>query len=406
MVLRLRTVARISALLLVALVPPILAAMAWSHLRTWQPLGFPGLVETSDPGVYFRSSSWVVGQGTLYVNVPSEYPLFANLFFALVRIVSEVVNSQPSVLLSFEVTWVTFGWWMWLVVLIALWRNAPHRAIWLWLNPAALYFSLYRFDVYLVATTFLALLAARNGRIRTAALWLGVTVALKGFVLFAVPAFAVWVWRNRGRREAAIAGALAVGPMAASLAVIFIASGLTAMLYPFRFQAIRIPDGETGTWDVLIPFGLGTKIAQRIPLLPFALEAGFGLVAALMRPKTFQQFLRSYLVAVGGFLTFSAFYSAQFVLWLVAPVALSDSLALLTATVAIAWVTPLFYPVFWNVPHSALAFRGSILLITVLRTAIFVLVLIPERFLAGRTQIIRTSFARRGRPGASESPDP
>ena len=406
MTIRAGTVARISVLLVAALVPPILAAIFWSGLRTWQPLGFPGLVETSDPGVYFRSSSWVVGQGSLYINVPSEYPLLANLFFALVRLASGALNSQPSALLGFEVTWVTCGWWMWLVVLFLMWRHAPHRAIWLWLNPAALYFSLYRFDVYLVATTLLALIAARDGRIRTAALWLGVTVALKGFAILAVPAFAVWVWRNRGRREAAIAAALAVGPMAGSLALIFVLSGLTAMLYPFHFQAIRTPDGDTGTWDVLIPFGLGTKLARHISLLPFALEAGSALVAVLMRPKTFQELLRSYLVAVGGFMTFSAFYSAQFVLWLVAPVALSDSLALLAATVAIAWVTPLFYPVFWNVPHSGLEFRIPIFVITVLRTGIFVLVLIPARYVAGWTQAIRTGRARRGPARAPESPAP
>ena len=406
MTVRVGTVARISLVLVVALVPPILAAIFWSSLRTWQPLGFSGLVETSDPGVYFRSSSWVVGQGTLYVNVPSEYPLLANLFFALVRLVSGAWNSQPTAVMAFEVTWVTCGWWMWLVVLFLLWRNAPRRAIWLWLNPAAVYFSLYRFDVYLVAVTLLALLAARDGRIRTAALLLGVAVALKGFAILAVPAFAVWVWRNKGRREAAIATALAVGPMAISLALILMLSGMTAMLYPFRFQAIRTPDGDTGTWDVLIPFGIGTRLARRITLLPFALEAGSALVAALMRPKTFQEFLRSYLVAVGGFLTFSAFYSGQFVLWLVGPVALSDSLALLAATVAIAWVTPLFYPVFWNVPHSSLWFRIPIFVITVLRTCIFVLVLIPGRFVAGWTQAIRTGRARRGPARPTESPAP
>jgi len=137
------------------------------------------------------------GQGTLYVNVPSEYPLLANLFFALVRLVSGALNTQPTALLSFEVTWVTCGWWMWLAVLFLLWRNAPRRAIWLWLNPAALYFSLYRFDVYLVAGTLLCLLAARDGRIRTAALLLGATVALKGFAILFVPAFALWVWQNK-----------------------------------------------------------------------------------------------------------------------------------------------------------------------------------------------------------------
>jgi hypothetical protein len=387
------------------MVPPILASLFWSSLRTWQPLGFPGLVETSDPGVYFRSSSWIVGGGSLYTSVPSEYPLLANLLFALARLVSEAWHSQTSALLNFEITWVTFGWWTWLAVLLVLWRNAPRRAIWLWLNPAALYFSLYRFDVYLVAATFLALIAARDGRIRTAAFWLGITVALKGFALFAVPAFAVWVWRNRGRREAAIATALALGPMAASLALVFVTSGMTAMLYPYRFQGIRKPDGDTSTWDALIPFALGTKIATRVPLLPFALEIGSALVAALMRPRTFQQFLRAYLVAVGGFLTFSAFYSAQFVLWLVAPIALSDSLALLIAAVAMAWLTPLFYPVFWNGLHTRLVFRVPVFLVTALRTVIFALVLIPDRFLADRTQAVRTGFARRAQPGPAGSPD-
>jgi hypothetical protein len=116
--------------------------------------------------------------------------------------------------------------------------------------------------------------------------------------------------------------------------------------------------------------------------------------------------LRAYLIAVGGFLTFSAFYSAQFVLWLVAPVALSDSLAILVATVAIAWITPLFYPVFFNIPHTRLEFRIPIFLITVLRTAIFALVLIPARYVAGWTQSFRASRVRRGLARAPESHAP
>jgi hypothetical protein len=124
-----------------------------------------------------------------------------------------------------------------------------------------------------------------------------------------------------------------------------------------------------------------------------------------MRPKSFEQFLRAYLVAVGGFLTFSAFYSAQFVLWLVAPVALSDSLALLILTVAMAWATPLFYPVFWSSPHAHLEFRGSVFVVTALRTAIFSIVLIPQQFLAGLVRATRTSLPLRARPRASDSPD-
>jgi hypothetical protein len=401
MVTRGRTVVYITALLAFVIVPPVLATVLWATFGGSELFGLPA---SNQFQVMFLSSSWVTGGGSLYINVPSEYPLFANALFALVRLISQAWNPQPTALLSFEVTWLTVSLWTWLAMLILLWRNAPRRAIWLWLNPATLYFSLYCFDVFLVVTSFLALIAARDGRIRTAALWLGVTVALKGFALFAVPAFAVWVWQSRGRREAAIATALAIAPLAASLSFVFLTSGLTAMLYPFRFQAIRGPDGESSTWDVLIPFGLGTQVAQKLPLLPFVLEAGSALVGALLRPRTFPQFLRAYLVGVGGFLTFSAFYSPQFVLWLVAPAALSESLAIALTTLAFAWATLLFFPISYFHPHTHLFFRGSAFLVTVLRTAVIALALIPARHLAKLVHAAR--FRAPGALSPSRPPSP
>lgn len=371
-------------LLAIGVLPPLLLAAHWDAIRTWEPFGIHAFVGTSDMDVYFRESRWVAGGPALYSGLPSEYPLLANILFAIVRVVSDGWHPQATAMVSYEATWVALGWWMWLAVLYVLWRNAPRRAVWLWLTPASLYFTLFRFDAFPVACTLVALLAAREGRLRWAALALGVAIGLKGYALFAVPAFAVWIWKNRGWREATVDATLAVAPLAISMVVVLALGGVTAMLYPFRWQAIRGPNGQS-TWDMvaLLTRGLGTSIVRHLPLLPFVLQVASGLVAAALRPRTFEQFLRAFVVAIGGFVTFSVFYSPQFALWFVPPVALSESLALVLSAIALQWVTIVYFPLAYY-SHVRGLFRGVMLLVTAIRTVTIAIALIPAGFISGR----------------------
>lgn len=392
---RRRTFTSAALIVALAILPPALLGSNWLSIRTWQPFGIRAFVDIHDIGVYFASSDWIAGGLPLYSGSASEYPLMANILFAAVRVVSEAWQPLPDAASRFQATWVTFGWWMWLGVLLALWRWAPRRAIWLWLTPAALYFTLYRFDVYPMAATFAAFLVARNGRLRAAALFLGLAIGLKGYAIFAVPAFAVWVWHERGLREAAITTVLAMAPIVASTVLVLGLAGQDAALYSFRVQAIRGSNGES-TWDVIaMLLGKGTAhtFLLRVPWLPFSLQILSALAAAALRPRTFDAFLRAFVVGVGGFVTFAVFYSPQFYLWFVPAIALADSLALLIPMLTLGWVSFVYFPL--AIEGRAL-FRVVITAVTVVRTAVIGAAPLP--FLPRRT-------SNGANPDSPDSPD-
>jgi hypothetical protein len=79
--------------------------------------------------------------------------------------------------------------------------------------------------------------------------------------------------------------------------------------------------------------------------------------------------VNSFIFAVLGFMTFSAFYSPQFVLWLLPLVCFSDSCAMLASVIALSWLTYLYFP--WLT-----APRGSMrLIVAVTLVRLFMMVL-------------------------------
>ena len=65
------------------------------------------LFDWQDIHVYFESSRWMTGAGTLYRQVPSEYPLLPNLLFGAVRMVSNAVPLLPEAYDRFAWVWVS-----------------------------------------------------------------------------------------------------------------------------------------------------------------------------------------------------------------------------------------------------------------------------------------------------------
>jgi hypothetical protein len=356
---------RVALLCAALLIPAALVV-----LRPW--------VVGHDIGVYNEASAWVAGGPALYSGTPSEYPLAANLLFAVARLVADAVPGGANVQ-TYAVTWMIFAWWAWLLVLVILRRRAPRRGYWLWVTPTAVYFSVLHFDVYPVACTLAALLAAKDGRVRWAALWLGLAIALKGYAAFALPAFLAWCWRNHGARESGLAAILGITPMAASLVVVLLASGPAAMLYPFEWQAARGPNGQS-TWDAvgLLAGGWTGDLARDQRWLPFTMSVACAIGAAALRPQTFAELCRAFVLAIGGYITFSVFYSPQFALWLVPPMALEGGAALFWSGLVLQWGTFAYAPVASHLKAGrALLWNGAIIANTLVRsTAILVAVIV------------------------------
>jgi len=254
-------------------------------------------------------------------------------------------------------------------VLHRLLTRYPRPAALLWLTPAALHFSLYRFDVLAVIGTLFAVEALKRDDVRRAALWLGLVTALKGYTLFLLPALFVYVWQQRGPRESFVVSAINLAPFALANLVTLGFSGVDGLLFAYKFHAARWLNGES-TFDA-IAYLTGPQIRDLLaanPKLPLILQAGCALIAAIGRPRTFEDLMRAFLFATTAFISFSVFYSPQFVLWLVPFVAFWTSPWAAWLVIAASWATFAYFPIaFFKRAHHARAFQIAVAVVAALR---------------------------------------
>ena len=119
-----------------------------------------------------------------------------------------------------------------------------------WLAPAPIYFALFRFDITPAVATLMSLFAIRRTAYIEGAVWLGMAIALKGYALFLLPAYCVFMVYQRGFAAAIKVGALALAPMIFSLLATLTFAGWEGMVAPFEFHALRTLNGEL-TFDAI-----------------------------------------------------------------------------------------------------------------------------------------------------------
>jgi hypothetical protein len=341
-------------------------------------------IDSHDIRIYYQQSRWVAGQGTLYRDIASEYPPAANVLFAAVRLLSDHLGGGVT---AYIYVWSWAGWLVYLGMGHLIATRVSKAGLWIWLAPAPLLFAATRFDVYPAAATLLALLALRDGRLLAGALWLGISIALKGYALFLLPAFLIFVLLNRTWRTAFVAAALSLGPCLLANLVVFAYAGWDGMLSPYRFHAHRANFGES-TYDAfyyLFPF-LFSEHPTVSGWVPGLLQIVCSLAAMALRPRSFDELVNAFLVALLGFMSFSVFYSPQYCLWLVPFACFSQSRSVWLQSVLFGWVTYLYFPVFHvNGAHKItlataasagfttlrlLIFRACIIAVTLLRFGI------------------------------------
>jgi uncharacterized membrane protein len=263
--------------------------------------------------VYFHSARWVIESGRLYREVRSEYPLFANIIFATLRYLGDLLHP---VLYGFYDLWVASVWFVYLFAVYRILKDTTTLAGLAWLAPTQIYFAVFRFDLYPAVATLMSLFAIRRTDYIEGAVWLGVAIALKGYALFLLPAYCVFMVYQRGFAAAIKIGALAVAPIILSLLITFTFAGWEGVVAPFKFHAARTLNGES-TYDAInylfrAPVVMEGSEAGWASLL----QAGCAFAAAAMRPRSFEDLVNTFLFAVLGFMSFSVFYSPQYVLWI------------------------------------------------------------------------------------------
>jgi len=63
-----------------------------------------------------------------------------------------------------------------------------------------------------------------------------------------------------------------------------------------------------------------------------------------MRPQSFEDLVNAFLFAVLGFMSFSVFYSPQYVLWVLPLACFSTSRVMLISATTLSWLTYLYFP--------------------------------------------------------------
>lgn len=332
-------------------------------IQTGKIWGIRLLIDPHDLRAYFVSSSWVVQKGSLYVDFPSDYPLFPNLIFALARYVSLPFASTLGNFPAFVWTYASMTFCLSLIFVKMSIENFGKKT-WLLVVPSILYFTLYRFDFYPCFAFFLGLLALRKDHFYRAALCIGIAIALKGYALFALPALAVYSYRKLNVRAAFNVCLIAVAPFIIQNLFLIFYIGFNNWLPTYAFHMKRSPNGES-IYDAarflakLSGGGVSQAFKESYKLvayssIPNLLQAGFALLGALTLPKNFQQFLYASLVGISGFLTFSVFYSPQFVIWLLPFALFAQSRFIFWAIGTLAIITIFQFPIFYDLQRNSL----------------------------------------------------
>jgi hypothetical protein len=333
----------------------------------WRVLVF----DPKDMDVYFRSASWIIEGGRLYREVPSEYPLFANIIFASVRFLGDMLHPGRHV---FYCLWIALTGVVYLYAVYRVATGTSMLAALAWLAPASIFFALYRFDIYPAIATLMALFAIQRASYIAGAIWLGAAIALKGYALFLLPAYCVFMIHQRGFATAIKIGVLAFAPMIVSLFATFIFAGWDGVLAPFAFHAERVLNG-TSTYDAInYLFGFPAISGEVLRIAPF-LQIACALAAAAMRPRTFDDLVNSFLFVVLGFISFFVFNSPQFVLWILPIICFSQSRIMLILTIVLCWLTYFYFPIRFH-----RFFRAMIIAVSSIR--LFMMSLIVNRWRA------------------------
>ena len=335
--------------------------------------------DAHDLNVYFNSSRWIIEGGRLYREVWSEYPLLANVVFATWRYLGNLV--YPGII-GFRYAWVIPAGLIFLWAVHRVAADTTLLAALAWVAPAPIYFALYRFDIYPAAATLLALFAIRRASYTEGAVWLGVAAAFKGYVLFLLPAFCVFMIYQRGFVAAFYLGALIISPMILTSLATLTFVGWEETLVPLKFHMQREFNGQS-TYDT-INYLFGTQLgSNRMPFVPQSLQLACALIAAAMRPKTFEDLVNAFIFAVLGFMIFSIFYSPQFVLWLLPLVCFSRSRVMLVSAIAFSWLTYLYFPISYHLAHGAPLFHAAVATVSLVRIFMMILAIVHCLDLSG-----------------------
>jgi hypothetical protein len=242
-------------------------------------------------------------------------------------------------------------------------------AIFPWLAPAPIYFALFRYDIYPALATVMALFAIRRDAFIQGALWLGIAASLKGYALFLLPAYCVFIGYQRNLSAAVQAGVIFSTPMILSLIATLFFAGWEGAVAPFKFHLARLPNSESSYAAFTYAFHADMiSWIHQVSWIAPSLQIASAIAAAAMRPRRFEDLVHCFLFAVLGFISFSKFYSPQFLLWVLPLVSFSTSRIMVISAIIFSWLTFLYFPISFDLqPTQPWLFEVTVGTISILR---------------------------------------
>jgi hypothetical protein len=230
-------------------------------------------------------------------------------------------------------------------------RSPGSGSLVLLVMPAAMYFTLDRFDIVPALLTALSLASLGRRRIVAAAVTLAVAALVKVYPLLLAPLVVRYLWDDR--RSAQIWVATFALTVAACLLPPLLLSGWTATWAPYAYQMSRpLLGGSWSGYGYVLPEFLAERGAWRL--------GGVGLIVmslAAMRPPDLSGLLRRGSLVLIAFVSVAVFYSPQWILWLtqlLVPLA-RQRRSILWLAIALDFVTYTSFPIVFDLPASPVA---------------------------------------------------
>ncbi|MBI3963738.1 MAG: DUF2029 domain-containing protein [Candidatus Kerfeldbacteria bacterium] len=345
--------------------------------------------DAGEVSLYFNRSRWVPEQLVPYRDVFIEYPQLAAFYLAWPRFLGVDFPMYTALLL-----WSNL---LALAALIMLTRSlarslsggARTGSWWLFLLPATLYFTLYRFDILPALAVTASLLALVRRRLGWALVLLAASIAIKWYPLVLVPLY--WHWSRRmhiPRSHVLQAFGLVGGAMVVLTLIAWVTYG-QGFLAPYLVHLGRT--FEPGTVYVL--FGtaeepgnasVGSVVRSVLAVLQVAIPILWLIRGSRLRERlpSSTAFIAWCALAVGAFILFAKFHSPQWHLWLLPLLVLLPlprwAVAMVVAHDAVSFVQ---FPILFDTVGPT---AGWYLAAASIRTALLIGLLIVVARIAGR----------------------
>jgi hypothetical protein len=382
-----------------------LFVVSWTLLH----VGFYRHKQVLDTPIYQRYGNAMARGEVPYRDFSVEYPPGALPAFVLPGLAEP--GSEQHVTSGFRRAFEALMWICGAAALVAMAvalraKRAPPQRVWGALTFAALAplavgsVVLSRFDLWPAALVAAAVAAVATGWWRLGSVVLGLAVAVKLYPAVLVPLAVASAWRRKGRRAALVSLALVVG-VAAAVFLPFVVLSPGGVWDSVSGQLRRPLQLESLGSAVLLAahhsFGVGVTVASShgsqnlagdgpdaLAAVLTALQLAFLLWIWIAYARGRLRFLEAAAAALAAFVAFGKVLSPQFLIWLIAAVALVPGrrgLAAMGLLAAALVLTQVWFPFrYWELANDLDATPSWLVLARdVVLVALAVLLALPGR---------------------------